>query len=109
MKKYLKEYVEQLETEINSKKKMSEEEIKRIEVKISFFQHERLIHLVVTIAFAFFTLLFMALGMLSYVFLVSFFFLVVFLIFYILHYFYLENHVQYLYKLYDEVILNLKK
>lgn len=74
-----------------------------LETKISFFQHERLIHLIVTIAFALFALIFMVLGMLSSYFLIIFFILIIFLIFYIIHYFFLENSVQYLYKIYDKM------
>lgn len=103
MKKYLKEYVNYLESMIQNHKKCTEKEMQEIVCKIQFFQHERLIHLLVTIAFSFFTLFFMAFGMLSYLFLIPFFIFIAFLILYILHYFYLENHIQYLYKLYDQI------
>ena len=82
-------------------------DLKELEIKISFFQHERLIHLIVTISFAFFAVIFMALGMLSYYFLIIFFILIIFLIFYIIHYFFLENSVQYLYKIYDRMLNKL--
>jgi hypothetical protein len=48
-------------------------------------------------------MIFLAMGMISYVFLIPFFALIIFLIFYIFHYFFLENNVQYLYKIYDQV------
>lgn len=89
-------------------KKVTKSDLEELEIKISFFQHERLIHLLVTLFFALFALTFLAMGMISYIFLPIFFILLVFLIFYILHYFFLENHVQYLYRLYDEMKAKLK-
>ena len=74
-------------------------------VKITFYQHERLIHLIVTLAFALF-------------FLLSFFFtiknpsvelfilnlvFILLLIPYIIHYYYLENITQKLYVQYDKL------
>ncbi len=109
MKKYMKNYIQELENCIKEKRKYNEKEIEELKIKISYFQHERLIHLLVTIAFAFLTLIFMALGMLSYLFLIPFAILIVFLIFYIFHYFYLENSVQYMYKLYDQMMKISKK
>lgn len=91
------------------KKKVTKNDIEELKIKITFFQHERLIHLLVTIAFAFLTIIFLALGMISYLFLVIFAILIIFDIFYIIHYFYLENSVQYLYKLYDEMNDNVNE
>lgn len=102
MKKYINQYIHGIEENFENKK-YTKEDREEFLIKIQFFQHERLVHLLVTIAFAFFTLLFMVLGMLSYVFLIPFFIFIVFLLFYIVHYFYLENRVQYLYKLYDRM------
>ncbi len=104
MKKYITLYIKEVEHQIEKQKRYTVEELETLALKIRFFQHERLIHLLVTLCFAFFTLLFMILGMVSYLFLVPFFILIVFLLFYIVHYFYLENSVQYLYKLYDKVM-----
>ena len=97
MRQYLMNYTQEVE------KKLKKNDLGELEVKIAFFQHERLIHLLVTLAFAIFALVFLALGMVSYVFLIIFAILIIFLLFYIVHYFFLENHVQYLYKLYDEM------
>ena len=96
MKKYMYNYIEYVEA---NKKKVNSEEML---VKIEFFQHERLIHLLVTLFFALFALIFLALGMVSYIFLPIFAILLIFLICYIYHYFFLENRVQYLYKIYDK-------
>ena len=106
MKKYIEEYTEEVLTKL--KGKVTKEDLEELKLKITCFQHERLIHLLVTIAFAIFTVIFLCLGMISYVFLIPFASFIIFLIFYILHYFFLENHVQYLYRLYDEMKAKLK-
>lgn len=103
MKKYIKEYIKNLEEKIE-KKNISELDKVILKDKIGYFSHERLIHLLVTIIYIIVTLLFMSLAMISYVFLIPFFIGIIFLLFYIPHYFFLENSVQYLYKLYDKVI-----
>lgn len=71
--------------------------------KISFFQHERLIHLLVTLFYTLFTIIFFCLIVVSFIFLPIAIILCVFLILYIYHYFYLENGVQYMYKQYDKL------
>lgn len=96
------------EVEKKLKKKVEKNDLEELKIKIAFFQHERLIHLIVTMFFALFALAFLALGMISYIFLFIFFILLVFLYFYILHYFFLENHVQYLYKIYDQMLLKVR-
>ncbi len=103
MRKYLQEYINNLENAINEKKKFNKEELENVKTKISFFQHERLIHLLVTLFYVIYVLVFLGLSLLSKIFLIIFFIALVFLIFYIRHYFFLENAVQYLYKLYDKI------
>lgn len=102
MKKYMQEYICTLEEKIETKKIDQSDRIE-LEKKILYFQHERFIYLMVILAFAIFTIFFMVLGMLSYVFLIPFGLFMVVLFFYILHYFFLENSVQYLYKLDDKL------
>lgn len=79
-------------------------------VKIGFMQHERLVHLLVTMLFA--LLMFMSLiaffvsgniGMLAAAVL-----MLALLIPYIAHYYFLENGVQKLYSLYDRVCKRLE-
>lgn len=74
-------------------------------IQIGFFQHERLIHLIVTVTFAllafaamFFTLILDNIG--SYLLLAL---LLLLLIPYIRHYYILENGVQKLYQYYDKL------
>lgn len=104
MRNYVKDYVLYLENLVNENKQINKKDLDQIIIKINFFQHERLIHLLVTFFFAFITLLFMILGMISYLFLIPFAMLIVFDIFYVIHYFFLENSVQYMYKLYDKLL-----
>lgn len=89
---------------------LSEEERRELAdkmlVQIQFFQHERLIHLIVTVTFAILTVLsifaFLALeqiGLLALCIL-----LLVLLVPYIRHYYILENGVQKLYTYYDELV-----
>ncbi len=108
MKNYMKEYIESIDTLIENKKiENIDEVIKEHLLKISFFQHERLIHLLVTLFYALLLIVFMALGILSFMFYFIAIIISIFLIFYIIHYFRLENGVQYLYKQYD-LLLNKK-
>lgn len=104
MKDYLYNYIKEIDNLINSNKKINDDVINNHLIKISFFQHERLIHLLVTIFYGLLFIIFMTLGFLSYLFFIISAILLVFLLFYIVHYFRLENGVQYLYKQYDKMI-----
>ena len=77
---------------------------------ILFFQHERLVHLIITMFFALFSLMFIfkSIDSDNYLLYAISFLLIIVLLFYILHYFYLENSVQYLYKLYDKMNSKIK-
>lgn len=101
MKKVLTAYLEFVEKEL-SKKYPNKNLAENILTEISFFQHERLVHLIVTV-FA---------GISTIIFLISFIyfeklsllllFLITLLLFipYIFHYYFLENGIQKLYSLY---------
>ena len=104
MKVYLKEFINDLENKINNNYKFTKEEKNNIRIKITDFQHERLIHLLVTLFYGIFTLIFLGLCFFSSIFLIPFLMLITFLLLYIKHYFFLENSVQYIYKLYDKII-----
>lgn len=80
-------------------------------VQIGFFQHERLIHLIVTAAFAILTVssIFVSLFCRNAgLYLLTLLFLIL-LVPYIRHYYILENGVQKLYKYYDELIIMKKE
>lgn len=78
---------------------------KELLVQTGFFQHERLIHLLVTLSFALLMVIFLAIMLLTEIWLLAVVFLIIFvlLIFYFVHYYRLENGVQKLYSLYDEI------
>lgn len=97
MKKYLYEYINYV---INNKNEIDLEDML---IKINFFQHERLIHLIITLFYVIMFLIFLILVSISYIFIIPSFILLIFVIFYIIHYFRLENGVQSLYFLYDEI------
>lgn len=73
--------------------------------QIGFMQHERLVHLLVTLAFGFFLIISLAITALdiSDIFGLFDFFLLILLIPYIIHYFRLENGVQRWYHLANEI------
>ena len=75
----------------------------RLLVQIQFFQHERLIHLIVTVLFALLTVitLFASLIIEQPLLLVLFALFMILLVPYIKHYYLLENGVQQLYQYYD--------
>ena len=84
-------------------------------VQVGFFQHERLIHLIVTVIFALFAVLSVGMAFLLMAlgtegagswFLVVAAFLIL-LIPYVRHYYILENEVQRMYGQYDEIIAKL--
>ena len=102
MKKYLYDYIKEIDNLIKNNK-INKDIIDNHLIKINFFQHERLIHLIVTIFYALLFLMFMALGFIHYIFFIIDAILLVFIICYIIHYFHLENGVQYLYKQYDRM------
>lgn len=114
LKTYLRKMEEQAALwEKNSVQGMSEQDKKQMLddmlIQIGFFQHERLIHLIVTVTFALLTIIaimgtlivpqpaLFALVLL----------LLVLLIPYIRHYYILENGVQKLYQYYDKFVMHL--
>ena len=105
MRKYLYDYIENIDRKIRDGN-IDDKCIKVLLIKISFFQHERFIHLVVTLFYVLMMLIFFALGNVFIGFLIIGFILMIFVIFYIIHYFKLENGVQYLYKQYDKMNKN---
>ena len=108
MEKRLKNYLKQME-EMRIEGMSPEERRIRAQallIQIGFFQHERLIHLIVTVTFAVLTMLAVMLSLeLETVagFLLPITFLIL-LIPYIRHYYILENGVQRLYSFYDRLI-----
>lgn len=106
MKKRLLNYIDYVDKELEKEQIDMDELRNELLIQIQFFQHERLIHLIVTVTFA--MLLMMTFG----IFLVSEIFSVlvlaglifVLLVPYIKHYYLLENGVQKLYTYYDKTL-----
>ncbi|MDE6389516.1 MAG: hypothetical protein K2L82_17200 [Lachnospiraceae bacterium] len=75
-------------------------------IQISFFQHERLIHLIVTVTFALLEVIVIGLCVVSFTLGVGLLALglLILLIPYIRHYYILENEVQKMYGQYDKMV-----
>ena len=106
MTKQMLDKVREAENFLNEKNAAEKEQfLKYMDRWIGYFQHERLVHLLVTLFFALFSMLvlfaFMTIGDM----IIGLLFLIFFVTtcFYINHYYLLENKTQYLYKLYDEI------
>lgn len=106
MRKYLSEYREYIKKLLEGSdcdwEKLAAEHL----VKIQFFQHERIVHLIVTVLFALMTLgaviafvITKEIGLLA----LSVLFAAL-IVPYIRHYYFLENQTQELYKDYDRII-----
>lgn len=102
MREYISNYVKYVDKVIKEDK-YKDSFIEEHKEMIKYFQHERVIHLVITLFYAMLTLLFWGLSLLSLIFVVIAIILSGFLVCYIYHYFYLENHVQYMYKQYNKL------
>lgn len=78
-------------------------------IQVSFFQHERLVHLIVTVTFAILTMIALAIYCIAeYMPMIALIvLLLVLLIPYIGHYYTLENEVQKMYQQYDEMLRRL--
>ncbi len=100
MKNYLSNYIKKMDNKLNHDK-ITKNDLEEHLIKINFFQHERLIHLLVTLFYGLFTIIFILLTLYHPLFFIITIIVLIFLIFYVIHYFFLENSVQYLYKQYD--------
>ena len=83
MKEYMKEYIGDIDSKIKSNHKFSKEEIDNFLFKMKLFQKERVIHLVITLSYVFFTILFLFLTKYIFMMFIVFFILLVFDGFYI--------------------------
>ena len=111
MGKRIKDYVAimlKVASEKDAIKRNKDEILREMLVQIGFFQHERLIHLIVTVLFAFLTIFTVACSCFldsSYgmMFLLLCVLCLILLVPYIHHYYVLENGVQKLYEIYDTI------
>lgn len=108
MRNSICDYVKKIDKEIdktNDLEKLREEHL----IKIGFYQHERLIHLLVTLFYGLFMFMSILISYYNPLSLLIVLIFMVFLIFYVRHYFYLENNVQYMYKQYDKIVEKINK
>lgn len=102
MKKQIQEYIKYCN---DIKDNINKDTIEDIKTHIMFFQHERLIHLLITLFVALCSILFFILSLYykeKYILIVFLLFILLFIP-YILHYYFLENNVQRLYLIYKEI------
>lgn len=106
MKERILKYVQETDKLIENKSKISKERLEYYLVQIQEFQHERLIHLIVTIFTGTIAILLLLFSLLiENIGLIIAFITILFLFIpYILHYYLLENNVQEMYKQYDKLI-----
>lgn len=106
MKERILNYVQETEKIIKNKEKITKERLEYHLIQIQQFQHERLIHLIVTVSVGTFAILFLLFGLLAenIGLLIAFIGLLCLFIPYILHYYLLENNVQKMYYQYDQLL-----
>lgn len=112
MRKYLTEYILYIENKLkNCQADELEDILKEHLDKIAFMQHERLIHFLVTMLFAF--MFFTSLGIFMITENISLFILMILILGlivpYIRHYYFLENNVQKMYYIYDDILKKMGK
>ncbi len=108
MHRYLQSYIDFIDGQL-SRNDISNDDLKKIKsehlVQIQFMQHERFIHLIVTVLFA--VMLFISLGILALsdkiIFAVLTVLILLPLIPYIWHYYFMENSVQKMYTQYNRM------
>ena len=102
MAKYIVNYLNYVDSNMD---KADDKFISNHLIKIGFFQHERMIHLVVTVTYGILDILSFLFGIVfsNIIPLIMGYMMMCFLIPYIYHYFLLENCVQKMYRQYDEM------
>lgn len=106
MKKEMEYYIKKIQVEF--KKKLTKADLEKLAddylIHIQFYQHERIVHLIVMITVAILTMMSVGFAFLKFneMFIVAGM-LFVLLVPYIFHYMYLENTVQKMYLNYDEI------
>ena len=106
MKKYIQAYMNEINNFINNELSSADAEriyevLEEFEIKISYFQHERLIHLIVTVLFAVLEIMAISVCLISPQ-------LAALLVPYVMHYYFLENSVQEMYKMRDKIVTSLQ-
>ncbi|MDR1753950.1 MAG: hypothetical protein LBR74_03475 [Eubacterium sp.] len=104
MTKQIKQYIAEIELVLSAENSKTEwaQIRKEMLIRIRFYQHERLIHLIITMSFAIMLVIFFAAAFISKYFLPLAGLFLILEIPYIRHYYFLENSVQKLYDLYSK-------
>lgn len=107
MKNYIRAYISYIDRLLAENSTEDMEAVKKEHLnQIAFMQHERLMHLIVTVLFS--LLLFITIGILTYTNNITYCFLTVLLLAllvpYIFHYYFLENGIQKMYRQYNEML-----
>ncbi|SMC68469.1 hypothetical protein SAMN06296952_2222 [Oscillospiraceae bacterium] len=116
MKKYIQSYMDKVQGFMDLDMKDADiekirEVLSEFEIKITYFQHERLIHLIVTVLFAILEVISIALILTNPsvpAIILSALFLVL-VVPYVMHYYFLENSVQHMYKMRDQILEAIKE
>lgn len=110
MKKYIQAYMALVNKFIDEEIETADPErfaevLQEFEIKIAYFQHERFIHLIVTVLFALLEMgsLYVCLIAPSLPILVFCGMFLILLVPYVMHYYFLENSVQEMYKMRDKI------
>ena len=88
MREYLEDYTKEIDNKIKSKK-INEQDIEDHLIKIKFFQHERLIQLLVTLFSGVFVFLAVNISFKTWLFLIIVYLYLIVLIFYFINYIFL--------------------
>ena len=107
MEKRILGYVREVDQLLKMEKIEDIEKLKQEHlIQLSFFQHERLVHLIVTVAFALLEMLAMVMCVLAFSpgVMVLAIAILILLVPYIRHYYILENQVQKMYVQYDRMV-----
>ena len=113
MKKIIINYILKIDNLLVNQDGISKEQWKNILeehlTQIGFFQHERIVHLIVTVTFAILTMMSIIASIMisNLMLLVLTLLFLVLLVPYIMHYYTLENEVQKMYTQYDEILKHM--
>lgn len=106
MRKYLTEYLDWLQTLLDSTEQINYTELEERHLQmVQFMQHERLVHFLVTMLFTVCFFIVLAVYLIGELIMMLPLLILILslLIPYIAHYYFMENSVQKMYSLYDEI------
>lgn len=113
MTKYLKDYIAYIEKKLEecSSPESADAIMAEHKDKIAFMQHERIVHFLVTMMFALILVLFIGIQLITENLMLMVLIIIILALLgaYIKHYYFLENTVQYMYKIYDKIIEKRRK